>query len=285
MFTYAPASSIHRFLRLPGVQKMETSRKLSTLENNFLRNRQVTKENDSLIRTNEDLSHSTVTLKAASHVATENGRIYDALSLLKRSNALIPRQINYLVDTVQAEANRFVQRRYGEGPHRVKFTLQLPGLTKSMTFVIEFVPTQQMPHTVEVFLDQVYHELWVGCTFSLNTGAAVHASTKPRREEFERLGLSTVRFTEYSEDFSHKEWTVVFARNLPGFYVNMADNTHQQQVASHFKLDHQVLTYGIDPSFGKIVDGHETLEKMRQLITIDHHVLKHPVQILRSEII
>ena len=292
MVTNAPASSIHRFLRLPGVQKMETSRKLSTLENNFLRKRQVTEENDALIRSNEDLSNSIVTLRdkiestTASHVATENERIRDALPLLKRRNALIQRQINYLVDTVQAEANQSVQRHYGEGPHRVKFTVQLPGLTKSMTFIIELVPTQQMPHTVEVFLDQVYHELWVGCTFSLNTGAAVHASTKSRREEFERLGLSTVRYTEYSsEDFSHKEWTVAFARNSPGFYVNMVDNTGQQQAAGHFKLDHQVLTYGIDPCFGKVVDGRETLEKMRQLPTTGHHVLKHPVKILRSEIL
>jgi len=131
-----------------------------------------------------------------------------------------------------------------------------------------------MPHTVKVFLDQAYHKLWVNCTFSLNTGAAVHASTKSRREEFERFGLSTVRYPEYSEDFSHKEWTVAFARNSSGLYLNMVDNTDQQQVAGHFKLDHQVLTSsGIDPCFGKVVDCHETLEKTRQLRTTDHHVL------------
>ena len=289
--THAPAFSIHRFLRLPGVQQTETSRKLSMLENTFLRNRQLTEENDALIRSNEDLSRSIFTLRdkiestTASLVATENERIREALPLLKRRNRVIQRQINYLVDTVQAEANQSVLEHYGEGPHRVKFTVQLPGLTKSMTFTIELAPTQQMPHTVEVFLDQVYHELWVNCTFSLNTGTAVHASTKSRREEFERLGLSTVRYPEYSEDFSHKEWTVAFARNSPGFYVNMVDNTDQQQVAGHFKLDHQVLTYGIDPCFGKVVDGHETLEKISQLPTTDHHILKHPVRILRSEIL
>jgi len=102
----SPASSIHSFLRLPGVQQTRTSRKLSTLENNVLRSRRLTEENDALVRSNKDLSRSILTLRdkientTATLVATENERIREALPLLKRRNTLIQRQINYLVDTV-----------------------------------------------------------------------------------------------------------------------------------------------------------------------------------------
>lgn len=158
-------------------------------------------------------------------------------------------------------------------------------------------PIEIMPHSVHLFLEQVYHGLWNDCAFVINSPEVIQAGALPRGKdgktykekmsEFEEMGLSKVHFQEYNNDYPHKKWTVGFAVRPggPDFYVNMMDNTkvHGPGGQTHYSVNEEA-----DPCFGEIVEGQDTLEKMYSLSADDNNFkpfLKKQVHITKATIL
>lgn len=120
--------------------------------------------------------------------------------------------------------------RFGPGPHLVKFDVAIPtrGFNPSSlgSFTIKLHPIDAMPHSVHLFLEQIYHGLWNDCAFVINSPEVIQAGALPtnnngktyrqKMNEFEDMGLSKVHFQEYHKDYPHRQYTVGFA-GRPGY--------------------------------------------------------------------
>jgi len=125
------------------------------------------------------------------------------------------------------------------------------------SLILEMAPLELMPHSVYTFLEMVDAKLFDGCSFILNAMNVIKAAPLPYEKgvspskmvkAFTRLGLDTVSFREYSDDYPHEQYTVGFAADgSPSFYINTDDNTEQ---------------HAGEPCFARIVSGFETVDKM-----------------------
>lgn len=171
------------------------------------------------------------------------------------------------------------------------------------TIIFEMASLDLMPHSVEIFLDQVAKGLWDETFFVRNAGHVLQATpkidlTSPWIADVDRpddtsLNLTQrfvdedrmhVHFQEYHHSHPHEKYTVGFAGRPGGpmFYINKRDNTdaHGPGGQSHGfgKWD------DAEPCFAKVVKGfeavrwmagvptdernHEGLDRMRRYVKI-----------------
>lgn len=208
---------------------------------------------------------------------------------LRDKDMAIREQVVKLQERIQMESRREAIEKFGEGPHQVEIALDFPGTKQDLKgnslpyrFHVEMAPLSLMPHSVQLFLEQVSHGLWDGSAFVWNPTHLIlaaphvrmpegtdvdsqHMADEAKRDEFGKAGFASVSFQEYSEDFPHKKWTVGFAGRPggPNFYVNMQDNVrvHGPGGQTHGDLSEE----DADPCFGKVVAGYETLERLHAL--------------------
>lgn len=214
-------------------------------------------------------------------------------------------RINRLTRKIERESYRDALETFGEGPHQVKFYVDLPRDSEKdaalpdgehHSFIIELYPLMAMPHAVHLFLQQVYHGLWDGCSFVVNAPHILQAGTFPggntvvtyaeKIKAFEDVGLDVVSYQEYSEEHPHKQWTVGFAGRPggPDFYINKLDNTNNHGPGG--QIQHR-LGEEADPCFGHIVEGKDILERMYEMKTDAKHdwVMDNPVHIVKARIL
>lgn len=104
--------------------------------------------------------------------------------------------------------------------------------------MVELASIDDVPHAVHHFLEQVQHGLWNGCFFYLNGPHVVQAGpalaeddeadanededTRLSAKPFQELGLDTLAFPDYSDNFPHKTWTLGFTGRPggPDVYIN-----------------------------------------------------------------
>jgi len=214
-------------------------------------------------------------------------------------------RINLLTKKIERESYREVLEGYGPSPHRVKFQVDIPRDSEKdanipedeyPSFEIELYPIDEMPHAVHLFLEQVYHGLWDGCSFVVNAPHILQAGTYPGKgvemtyaekvREFERVGLDVVSYQEYNKEYPHKQWSVGFAGRPggPDFYINKLDNTknHGPGGQSHHDLEEEA-----DPCFGEIVEGKDVMERMYKMSANRNNdwLLDNPVHIIKARIV
>ena len=194
-----------------------------------------------------------------------NGNSYtnqalEEMNKLSETLQVSTQKAQYLKQRVQMLSEEETLLKYGPGPFRVEIELAFPdqqvnvnGPTK---FVIELAPLDLMPHSVHFFLEMASMGLLDGCSFILNALHVLKAAPLPydgssaasKARAFARMGLESVAFKEYSEQFPHKQYTVGFAADgSPSFYINTEDN--------------EEIHMG-DPCFGKIVEGFDTVKRL-----------------------
>jgi len=206
-------------------------------------------------------------------------------------------QIQLLKKATQRESKRTVLERFGPGPHKVQMTFEYPppsnnnkgsnkrtkkknkkpipaemeGKPKEYNIVIDLAPLDVVPHAIHLFLEQVEHGLWNDTSFYLLGDHIIQGGPKVSREEvesnntrtsmyaFQEVGLDSLSFSEYSDDYPHTEWTVGFAGRPggPDIYINLDDNTENHGPGG--QQQHTLSEYG-DACFGEIVSGREFIE-------------------------
>jgi len=210
-----------------------------------------------------------------------------------------------LTQRIERESYREAIEIFGAGPHRARFYVDLPRDSEKdamipdgdhPSFVIELHSLEHMPHAVHLFLEQVYHGLWDGCSFVVNAPHILQAGTFPggntletyaeKIRAFEDVGLDVVSYQEYSNEYPHQQWTVGFAGRPggPDFYINKLDNTdnHGPGGQSQYHLEEEA-----DPCFGFVVEGKDVVERMYALKTDEENdwILDNPVHIVKARII
>ena len=186
---------------------------------------------------------------------------------------------NHCLATANSSIYHF---RFGPGPHHVEIELEYPKAPGNdpkadpstwqrirRTLTLEMAPLDQMPHTVNLFLQQVHHELWDGSRIHYNPrhifqiGPSYHEENElyPHYDNFYKMGLDKVSFQEYSKEYPHAQWTVGMAGRPagPDFYINKIDNTHNHGPGGQPNEDD--MHNEADPCFAKIInDGHLILQ-------------------------
>lgn len=152
--------------------------------------------------------------------------------------------------------------------------------------IIELAPIDAVPHAVHLFLEQVEHGLWnqSDASFYLHGDHVVQAGPKIDRAEeehheeenyvrtslkmFQDVGLDTLAFPDYSEEYPHVEWTIGFAGRPggPDFYINWDDNTELHGPGGQYQ--HALEEQG-DSCFGRIKSGQDVLTALDDRATIE----------------
>ena len=199
-------------------------------------------------------------------------------------------------------------RRFGPGPHKVEIQIEYPQVSQDAppenwprvrkSLFIEMAPLDIMPHSVNLFLQQVHHELWDGCTLIKNAkhimewgpyiGDSNEQRNRDRSGNFLEIGLDKVSYQEYSDQYPHVQWTVGFSGRPggPDFYINKYDNSliHGPGGQTHPGED---LHYEADPCFGKIVEGMEVVDEINLIPTDPEngYAALFPVMIVSASIV
>merc|ERR1712174_45972 len=113
-----------------------------------------------------------------------------------------------LQERIQSDSYHEVLERFGKGPHQVKMDIFIPG-GEHGSFIVELAPIDTMPHSVHLFLEQVYHHLWDGCAFLMADKHRIQASPyrdlklmdRSLEKKFHKLDLDTVSFQEYNQTY------------------------------------------------------------------------------------
>lgn len=165
---------------------------------------------------------------------------------------------------VQELSRHEALQKYGPGPHRVKIELDFGSDQPGGSFVAELASLDLMPHSVNCFLNMVSEGLWDGNSFVMNAVHMVKASPLPAIRNtstahnlgaFDKDGLSHLAFAEYSEEFTHMQYTLGFSGgDSPSWYINTEDNTDFHRG---------------DPCFGKIIDGFTAVQRLQSRPTKD----------------
>lgn len=133
-------------------------------------------------------------------------------------------QTELLKNATKREARRSILDKFGPGPHRVAFDIQLPHTSRTERFAVEMAPIQLVPHAVHVFLEQVAHGLWNNSIFLANHAHVLQAAPADRehREKFADYELDRLAYPDYSDEFPHDQWTLGFAGRPggPSWYIN-----------------------------------------------------------------
>lgn len=189
--------------------------------------------------------------------------------------------VDLLQSRIQQMSRREVTERFGPGPHLITFDLMIPdtmaGERRNGTFSIQTASLDTMPHSVHLFLEQVYHHLWDGCAFLAGrANQRIQASPfrditlrdKSLYDMFRKLDLDTVSFQEYNRTYPHVKGSLAFSGRPggPDFYINLADNTHLYGPAGE-KHDHHTLEEEGDPVFARVVDGFDLVQRIASLPT------------------
>ena len=195
--------------------------------------------------------------------------VFDEIVAVKERIRMESSRISAFEKHIQATSLRDATRKYGTGVVRVQLTLDfLSDRSLEQTegqeslhhqLILEMAPLDLMPHSVYTFLEMVDNHLYDGCSFILNAMNILKAaplpyekgewgSAKQMDRNFHKLGLETVSFREYSEEYKHEQYTVGFAADgSPDFFINTGDNTEE---------------HAGEPCFARVVSGFETVTKM-----------------------
>lgn len=172
---------------------------------------------------------------------------------------------------LQEQSRHAIVERFGTGPHFVQATVQIqvenhqtPVLKK---FVIEMASTDDVPHSVFLFLDSVDKKLWDDTIFLHHEGvehvlAAVpldYQTQNMKHDALQELETQSLAFPEYSPNFSHQKYTLGFANVGPTFYINTADNTKTHGPGGQA---HHQIPGDADPCFARVIAGIDVVDTL-----------------------
>ncbi|KAL7552952.1 hypothetical protein ACHAWF_016199 [Thalassiosira exigua] len=218
-------------------------------------------------------------------------------------------KIDILVDKMAGEAAREASEWFGPGPHRVELEIEYPQYTEDKepkdwprvrgVFTMEMAPLDLMPVAVNLFLQQIHHKLWNGCSFVINAvhilQAGPHRYTSEGKYDanidelagrFKGAKLDKMPYQEYHAKYPHSAFTVGFAGRPggPDFYINKMDNkaNHGPGGQTHHDLHEEA-----DPCFARLVGGMSIIDDLNK-VPVNHDqgsLILQPVVIVDSRVI
>eukprot|EP00520_Triparma_pacifica_P019114 CAMPEP_0118650046 /NCGR_PEP_ID=MMETSP0785-20121206/10035_1 /TAXON_ID=91992 /ORGANISM="Bolidomonas pacifica, Strain CCMP 1866" /LENGTH=314 /DNA_ID=CAMNT_0006542389 /DNA_START=68 /DNA_END=1009 /DNA_ORIENTATION=- len=153
---------------------------------------------------------------------------------------------------------------FGPPPYTINVKLALGDV--DLGHIMLEMAHDEMPYTSLFFLRQVEAQLWDNQKIIRNAGHVIQADPRgpPGRKRFKDLGLSSVAFQEYSENFPHVKHTIGLAGRLggPDWYISIIDNTRNHGPGGQGNYN---LAAEADPAFGKVTSGFDVIESIKKL--------------------
>lgn len=203
---------------------------------------------------------------------------------------------------------RHLCKRFGPGPHLVEVFVEFPQYVSDLELdqwprvrgklTLEMAPLDLMPVAVNLFLQQIDHGLWNGCSFVVNPQhilqAGPHQPTPDGNEyslnsaellnRFTDAGLHELPFQEYRDEFPHEQYTIGYAGRPGGrnWYINKVNNTINHGPGGQ---RHHSMNEDADPCFAKLVGGWDALDLIDKIPSDDHSRLVRPVVIVDSRVV
>lgn len=190
-------------------------------------------------------------LRITSDISKTNEHIKkELLPHLQKTYRLNQRKIQAMIDLIQRDSYRDIFEKYGHGPHSIELILrQDESQDKQLeSIIVDLESIDVMPHTVHLFIEQIYHDLWKGAILK-NTGIDIHTDLQAdeKLDEFESLGLSSLHFLEKNEMLQS-------LAESDGVFLCYVNNGPNLQLIKDFQK-----TTG--PCFGKLSSG-ESLQRL-----------------------
>mmetsp|Transcript_37619 Transcript_37619/g.90714 ORF Transcript_37619/g.90714 Transcript_37619/m.90714 type:complete len:615 (+) Transcript_37619:66-1910(+) len=237
---------------------------------------------------------------------------------MKKREGALWKRIEVLESSIGRESWREVEEWFGLGPHKVEILLEYPNVIDPdadpstwprirNTLEINLAPLDLMPHTVHLFLQQVHHGLWDGCSVISSPkhifqfGPSYddedeHVEGAPHYDKFHERGLDKVSYQEYSDKYKHDQWTIGLAGRPggPDFYINKLDNSLTHGPGGQINEDD--MHNEADPCFGKVVvdnggdgvvSGKEILDQIARVPTDpdQNYAVKYPVVVIEAKVL
>jgi len=281
--------------RLWGLE-VEQHHSLGKMEHDIRRLEEAQKEKDEEIEELFDIAWEEVQERKAESNRLRGRNIHLASDVLEEHF----RELTY---NIQIQSHEKAMEKYGPGPHRVAIKVELPedevfeglnmtgiGLSED-TIVIELAPLDFMPHSIQIFLDQVSAGLWNDCVIFRNANHILQASPdfagEKMMQAFVDSGLDSVKFQEYNHRFPHEKYTIGFGGRPGGsqLIINKENNTELHGPggqAGHFGAD------DADPCFGKVVSGVDVIRWLSAMPTIENDnrsLMQRYIRIVSASII
>lgn len=207
--------------------------------------------------------------------------------------------VGRLESKIGRESWREAEEWFGPGPHRVEMDLEYPIVNNKdppstwprtrNRIIIEMAPLDLMPHSVNLFLQQVHHGLWDGNELTANPehimSFGYHRASA--HKGFVDRALETVSYQEYSTKYPHVQWSVGFMGRPsgPDFYINKRDNTIAHGPGGQANFDD--MHNEADPCFGRVVEGVNVLNEIDKIPVDKNHgdELLYPVKIVSARVL
>lgn len=177
-------------------------------------------------------------------------------------------------------------RRFGQGPHYVEFELDFHDSSNRQFFTVQLSSLDDMPVSVNTFLQQTSMGLWDNTGFFINAPHVLMAKSQSfdmQTNHYDALsesGVDRLPFEEYSERYPHSKYTLGFAGHAPvgpDWYVNVKDNSKNHGPQG-------LLQSGGEPRFAEIIIGSQVIDRVTSIPGEDV-VLKTPVSIVTARIV
>jgi len=152
---------------------------------------------------------------------------------------------------LQKHSRDALRKQYGEGK-KIIVNMQ----TNAGPLAIEMAPDTLMPYVTKWFVDLVGSGYWDGCGFVRAAGHVLQANCNPKKGPHT---YPSIAFQEYSEEYTHKVYTVGVA-GFPGgpdWYINIVDNVRNHGPGGQGPPE-------ANPCFGKVIEGFETIEAIKK---------------------
>jgi len=165
------------------------------------------------------------------------------------------------------------EMHFGPPPYKLEFQIKIN--KKHHSFLVEMAPLELVPHSVNFFMQMVKTEIWDNTLFTNNEHVIVaqlqDGLGHDKEAAFAELGVSTLQFPEYSDQYPHDKYTLGFGGRPggPGFYINTVDNSAYHGPGGQGHYD---LLEDADSCFAKVIEGQHVIDML--VADAEHSMIK-----------
>lgn len=182
-------------------------------------------------------------------IRTKSLAEFDEYDEIERMEEALLSRINRIHKFVQKHDEIDLKEAYGRGKYKIGFELHLSD-SSELSFVVETVRHQDMPHSLSMFLEMVDERIWEGLLM-VRSGDLI---VSPPSKAFDDSLVQRIKSKKlvFNEDSKGAKYSLCFQGKGPSFYIVMEDRPLNPD----------------DPCFGTVVENAHLLHQLPEVVGI-----------------